>query len=597
MLIAAGVATPRSLFILGILGAAALLGNFVVLPIGGADMPVVISLLNAFTGLSAAATGVALNNTALIVAGMIVGASGSILTNLMAEAMNRSIPCDRGGRLRRRRDRGGAGADGGEKHRALDQRGRRGDPDDLRAARSSSCPATAWPSPRPSTRCASSPSCSRSKGVEVKFAIHPVAGRMPGHMNVLLAEADVPYDQLKEMDDINPEFARTDVSLVIGANDVTNPAANDKPGSPIYGMPILNVDESESVIVLKRSMNPGFAGIDNPLFYDEKTQMLFGDAKALACRRSPRRCRSSRTSELGLELDRPQVHRRHPGGAQALHQPAEGTVLAARLGDEALDAVRAGAGRQVLHQDVAQAAALCGVDDDDRDLGLRRVGRQPDVAGDAQAGAAVRGEGADRLVGVMVHVGEEVELVVGEVVDDTEEPLIAALVAEVLEPGRDQVAVVGIDRTDDGLRAVPQGDGGGGDVIEATPGREGDAADCSEQSGTVVPAMPPPVDRRLVSDQVFRTLLEALLEGRYAPGEKLPTQRALAADLGVTMSSLREALKRLEQMGLVEVRHGDAMRVRDWRAHGGLDVLAPPAPARRRGRPRRPRRRLRGAQR
>ena len=221
---------------------AALLGNFVVLPIGGADMPVVISLLNAFTGLSAAATGVALNNPALIVAGMIVGASGSILTNLMAEAMNRSIPASSpaasaaaaiAARRRGRRR---------ERHASLDQRAPTPRSSSPTRARSSSCPATAWRSPRPSTRCASWPSRWRSEGVEVKYAIHPVAGRMPGHMNVLLAEADVPYDQLKEMDDINPEFPRTDVSLVIGANDVTNPAANNNPGSPIYGMPILEVD-------------------------------------------------------------------------------------------------------------------------------------------------------------------------------------------------------------------------------------------------------------------------------------------------------------------------------------------------------------------
>jgi NAD(P) transhydrogenase subunit beta len=265
---------------IGLLVLAALLGNLMVLPIGGADMPVVISLLNAFTGLSAAAAGLALNNTALIVAGMIVGASGTILTNLMADAMNRSIPSiiagGFGGVIT---TGGGVGDDGVE-----------------RTVRSTSASdaaiqmayanqvvivpgygmavAQAQHAVREMTKLL------EAKGVEVKYAIHPVAGRMPGHMNVLLAEADVPYDQLKEMDDINGEFSRTSVSLVIGANDVTNPDARNKADSPIYGMPILNVDESQSVIVLKRSMSSGFAGIDNPLFYNPKTAMLFGDAKA-----------------------------------------------------------------------------------------------------------------------------------------------------------------------------------------------------------------------------------------------------------------------------------------------------------------------------
>jgi H+-translocating NAD(P) transhydrogenase subunit beta len=282
--VACGVAiaggSNDEILMIGLLVFAALLGNAVVLPIGGADMPVVISLLNAFTGLSAAATGIALNNTALIVAGMIVGASGTILTNLMAEAMNRSIPAIvRGGFGGVITTGGGAGDDGVEK-----------------TVRSTSAAdaaiqmsyanrvvivpgygmavAQAQHAVREMTKLL------ESKGVEVAFAIHPVAGRMPGHMNVLLAEADVPYEQLREMDDANGDFARTDVSLVIGANDVTNPDAREKADSPIYGMPILNVDESASVIVLKRSMNSGFAGIDNPLFYNEKTAMLFGDAKS-----------------------------------------------------------------------------------------------------------------------------------------------------------------------------------------------------------------------------------------------------------------------------------------------------------------------------
>ncbi len=267
------------ILIIGLLVAAALLGNFVVLPIGGADMPVVISLLNAFTGLSAAAAGIALNNTAMIVAGMLVGASGSILTKLMADAMNRSIPAIVAGGF------GGVAVAGG------------GGPDlEGKTVKSTTAADAAIELtyarqvvivPGYGMAVAQAQHAVRdlakqleSRGIEVKYAIHPVAGRMPGHMNVLLAEADVPYDQLKEMDDINPEFPRTDVSLVIGANDVTNPAANTNPDSPIYGMPILNVNESESVIVIKRSMNPGFAGIDNELYYDDRTQMLFGDAKS-----------------------------------------------------------------------------------------------------------------------------------------------------------------------------------------------------------------------------------------------------------------------------------------------------------------------------
>ena len=269
----------QGLFILGILLAAAILGNMVVLPIGGADMPVVISLLNAFTGLSAAATGIALNNTAMIVAGMIVGASGTILTNLMAKAMNRSVPAIVAGGF------GGAIAApaGGP---GVEDRGpvRSTSPQDVAIQLSYArqvviAPGYGMAVAQAQHAVRELEKALENKGVTVKFAIHPVAGRMPGHMNVLLAEADVPYDLLREMDEINPEFGRTDVTLVIGANDVTNPAAKNEPGSPIYGMPILEVDQSGSVIVLKRSMASGFAGIDNPLFYDPKTAMLFGDAK------------------------------------------------------------------------------------------------------------------------------------------------------------------------------------------------------------------------------------------------------------------------------------------------------------------------------
>ena len=273
--IAAG-SESELLFWLVLLFAAAL-GVLAVLPIGGADMPVVISTLNAFTGLSAAAAGMALDNTALIVAGMLVGASGSILTKQMADAMNRSIGNVFFGGLGAGGPALAAGTDGG-------------------TVRSTSAadvaiqlsyarlvvvvPGYGMAVAQAQRAVADLAAVLEKRGVEVLYGIHPVAGRMPGHMNVLLAEADVPYEQLKEMDDINPEFPRTDVALVIGANDVTNPAARTVPDSPIYGMPILDVDKANSVIVLKRSMNSGFAGIDNPLFYDEKTALLFGDAKA-----------------------------------------------------------------------------------------------------------------------------------------------------------------------------------------------------------------------------------------------------------------------------------------------------------------------------
>ena len=273
----------QGLFI-GILVAAAVLGNLMVLPIGGADMPVVISLLNAFTGLSAAAAGIAINdgagNTAMIVAGMIVGASGTILTLLMADAMNRSVPAIIAGGF----GGGGAveGAAGAGEHEGTVRSTSAADVaiQLLYARQVIVVPGYGMAVAQAQHAVREMAKQLEERGVEVKYAIHPVAGRMPGHMNVLLAEADVPYDQLKEMDDINGEFSRTDVSLVIGANDVTNPAANTNPDSPIYGMPILNVNESQSIIVLKRSMNPGFAGIENELYYDPKTSMLFGDAKA-----------------------------------------------------------------------------------------------------------------------------------------------------------------------------------------------------------------------------------------------------------------------------------------------------------------------------
>jgi NAD(P) transhydrogenase subunit beta len=266
----------------GVLVLASVFGVALVLPIGGADMPVVISMLNAFTGLAAAAAGFALDNVALIVAGTLVGASGTILTRLMSEAMNRSIGnvlfAGFGAVAA-----GGAGA--GAALASGDGAVRSTSPDDVAiqlayANRVVIVPGYGMAVAQAQHAVRELADELEERGVDVKYAIHPVAGRMPGHMNVLLAEADVPYDQLKEMDEINGEFPQTDVSLVIGANDVTNPAARSDPSSPIYGMPILDVDRSGSVIVLKRSMKPGFAGIDNPLYRDPKTAMLFGDAKA-----------------------------------------------------------------------------------------------------------------------------------------------------------------------------------------------------------------------------------------------------------------------------------------------------------------------------
>ena len=261
-----------------ILVLAGLLGVVTVLPIGGADMPVVISLLNALTGLSAAAAGLALNNIAMIVAGMIVGASGTILTNLMAKAMNRSIPSIVAGGFG-----GGTGAASATAGSG-DQQAKSTSASDaaIKLAYANQVivvPGYGLAVAQAQHAVKDMAKVLEARGIEVKYAIHPVAGRMPGHMNVLLAEADVAYDAMKEMDDINAEFSRTDVTIVIGANDVTNPAARTDPNSPIFGMPILNVDESRSVIVLKRSMSSGYAGVENPLFFAANTTMLFGDAK------------------------------------------------------------------------------------------------------------------------------------------------------------------------------------------------------------------------------------------------------------------------------------------------------------------------------
>ena len=271
---------PSELLFVIVLIAAALLGNLVVLPIGGADMPVVISLLNALTGLSAAAAGFSLDNVALIVAGTLVGSSGTILTMEMATAMNRSVSnvlfAGFGGAAA-----GAGGAPGEERpHRSIGAQD---------AAISLAYADSVVIVPGYGLAVAQAQHAVKemaneleSRGVEVRYAIHPVAGRMPGHMNVLLAEADVPYEKLVEMEDINPDLPRTDVAVVIGANDVTNPAAKDDPDSPIAGMPIIEVGSAQQVIVIKRSLSPGFAGIDNDLFYMDKTALVFMDAKQAA---------------------------------------------------------------------------------------------------------------------------------------------------------------------------------------------------------------------------------------------------------------------------------------------------------------------------
>ncbi|MEA2622631.1 MAG: H+-translocating transhydrogenase subunit beta [Chloroflexota bacterium] len=258
--------------------AALIFGITMVLPIGGADMPVVISLLNSFTGTAAAMAGFVINNPVLIIAGALVGASGAILTKLMADAMNRSIANIMVG--------GFGGGDSG----AVAITGAEGgsvreiSPDDAAiqlayAQKVIVVPGYGLAVAQAQHAVRELAELLESRGVEVSYAIHPVAGRMPGHMNVLLAEANVPYPQLREMEEVNPEFARADVALVVGANDVTNPAARTNPASPIYGMPILDVDAAKSIVVIKRSMGRGYAGIDNELYTNPKTGMLFADAK------------------------------------------------------------------------------------------------------------------------------------------------------------------------------------------------------------------------------------------------------------------------------------------------------------------------------
>ncbi len=272
----AGVQDQWLLWVL--VGLALLFGVLFVLPIGGADMPVVISLLNAFTGLAVAASGFELENNVLIVSGMLVGASGTFLTLMMSRAMNRSIANVLFGAFGKVTVTAAdtASSDGGTVRSATAE--------DVAvmlayAHKVVFVPGYGLAVAQAQHDVRQLADLLEAKGVEVSYAIHPVAGRMPGHMNVLLAEANVPYTQLKEMDEANPEFSRTDVAVVVGANDVVNPDARANKGSPIYGMPILNVDDAQAVVVLKRSMNPGFAGIENPLFYNPKTVMLFGDAK------------------------------------------------------------------------------------------------------------------------------------------------------------------------------------------------------------------------------------------------------------------------------------------------------------------------------
>jgi len=266
-----------SAFVL-VLVASLALGVLFVLPIGGADMPVVISLLNSFTGLAAALTGFVLSNDVLIISGALVGASGTLLTLLMGKAMNRSVASVLFGAFGSAQPvaGGAAGGSGGNARAASTE--------DVATMLAYAQQVVVIPGYGMAVAQAQHgvrelADVLEKRGVAVKYAIHPVAGRMPGHMNVLLAEANVPYTSLYDMDDINPEFPRTDVALVIGANDVTNPAARTDKASPIYGMPILDVDRATNVVVLKRSMKPGFAGIDNPLYDDPRCVMLFGDAK------------------------------------------------------------------------------------------------------------------------------------------------------------------------------------------------------------------------------------------------------------------------------------------------------------------------------
>jgi NAD(P) transhydrogenase subunit beta len=273
------VATPEPLLwpFYGVVGLSLLLGLLLVVPIGGADMPVVISLLNSYSGIAAAMTGFVIDNSVLIISGALVGSSGIILSQIMCKAMNRSLTNVLFGAFG-----GGGGAATGRSAEGLTVRSISVEDAAIQLAYARSVivvPGYGLAVAQAQHQVRELADLIERRGGEVKYAIHPVAGRMPGHMNVLLAEANVPYDKLYDMEQINPEFERADVALVIGANDVVNPAARSDPGSPIYGMPILDVDRAKSVIVMKRGMSKGFAGVENDLFYDPKTSMLFGDAK------------------------------------------------------------------------------------------------------------------------------------------------------------------------------------------------------------------------------------------------------------------------------------------------------------------------------
>jgi NAD(P) transhydrogenase subunit beta len=272
-----GQGTAASAAAVAVVLVSLVVGVLFVLPVGGADVPIVISLLNAFTGLAVAASGYVLGNTLLIVAGTLVGASGTLLTRMMAAAMGRPITNILFGAFTAR---GPAGAAAGGEARPVRSVG----PEDAAillgyARKVVVVPGYGLAVAQAQHTVRELADLLAARGVVVSYGIHPVAGRMPGHMNVLLAEANVPYDQLVEMDDINPELPYTDVALVVGANDVVNPAAKTSPGSPIYGMPIIEVGQAGAVVFLKRSMRPGFAGIENELMYDPKTMLLFGDAK------------------------------------------------------------------------------------------------------------------------------------------------------------------------------------------------------------------------------------------------------------------------------------------------------------------------------
>lgn len=270
------VIQPSNTLLYGLLGLSLAMGVLLVLPVGGADVPIVISLLNAFTGLSVAASGYVLGNVLLIVAGTLVGASGTLLTRMMAQAMGRPLTNTLFGAFTAK----ATVASGSTEDRPV----KSASPEDVAimlgyARKVIIVPGYGLAVAQAQNTIRELVELLSAKGIHVDYAIHPVAGRMPGHMNVLLAEANVPYEQLKEMDEINPEFAETDVALVVGANDVVNPAARNDPSAPIYGMPILNVDQAAQVVFLKRSMRPGFAGIENEVLFDPKTSLLFGDAK------------------------------------------------------------------------------------------------------------------------------------------------------------------------------------------------------------------------------------------------------------------------------------------------------------------------------